>query len=79
MPITQDKPFFISFHFCFWIKFQESLAKGIHTVRVVIRGLGPGRASSIQGLQMSGLNIVSITDATRVSDNPPRARKARRI
>lgn len=61
------------------MNFQKSLAKGIQTVRVVIRGIGPGRASSITGLQMAGLDIVSITDATRVSDNPPRARKARRI
>lgn len=44
-----------------------------------MRGLGPGRSSSIKGLQMSGLNVVSITDATRVSDNPHRARKARRV
>lgn len=55
------------------------LKKGVHAVRVVIQGLGPGRSSSIKGLQMSGVDIVSITDATRVSDNPPRARKARRI
>lgn len=51
----------------------------MHTVRVVVRGLGPGRASSIKGLEMGGLTVVSITDATRVSDNPPRPRKARRV
>lgn len=55
------------------------LQKGIHTVRVMVRGLGPGRTSSIKGLQMAGLNIVSVTDATPVSDNPPRPRKARRL
>lgn len=55
------------------------LKKGIHTVRVIVRGLGPGRVSSIKGLQMAGLNIVSVTDATRVSDTPPRPRKARRL
>lgn len=55
------------------------MQKGIQTVRVVVKGLGPGRTSSIKGLQMAGLNIVSVTDATPVSDNPPRARKARRI
>lgn len=61
------------------MSFQLALQKGLHTVRVVVRGLGPGRASSVKGLQMGGLNIVSITDATRVSDNPPRPRKARRV
>lgn len=35
--------------------------------------------SSLKGLQMSGVNIVSITDDTRVSYNPPRPRKQRRI
>lgn len=79
----------VNFHICKQIdKFQLidgffclqlALQKGIHTVRIVVQGLGPGRASSVKGLQMAGLNIVSITDATRVSDHPPRARKARRI
>lgn len=55
------------------------MQRGMQTVRVVVRGLGPGRTSAIKGLQMGGLNIVSITDATRVSDNPPRPRKARRV
>lgn len=58
---------------------QKCLEKGVHTVRVVVHGLGPGRSSSLKGLQMGGLTVVSLTDATRVSDNPPRARKARRV
>lgn len=35
--------------------------------------------SSIKGLQMTELNIISITDDTRVSDKPPRPRKRRRV
>lgn len=35
--------------------------------------------SAIKGLQMAGLNIVSITDNTRVSWFPPRPRKQRRL
>ncbi|KOB69623.1 putative mitochondrial ribosomal protein [Operophtera brumata] len=35
--------------------------------------------SSVKGLQMGGLDIVSITDNTHVSWNPPRPRKARRL
>lgn len=56
-----------------------ALQKGIHTVRVTIKGLGPGRASSVKGLEMGGLNIISVTDDTPISENPPRPRKARRV
>ncbi|KAJ8973069.1 hypothetical protein NQ317_004406 [Molorchus minor] len=38
------------------------LERGIKTVRVRVRGLGPGRMSAIKGLQMAGLEIISITD-----------------
>ncbi|CRK88154.1 CLUMA_CG001939, isoform A [Clunio marinus] len=55
------------------------LERGIKTVRVTVRGLGPGRMSAIKGLQMGGMNIISITDTTRVSWNPPRPRKQRKL
>nr|XP_023012316.1 uncharacterized protein LOC111502462 [Leptinotarsa decemlineata] len=58
---------------------QKALEKGIKTVRVRVRGLGPGRMAAIKGLQLSGLEIVSITDSTHVSWNPPRARKQRKL
>lgn len=35
--------------------------------------------SSVKGLEMAGLDIISVTDSTRVSDNPPRPRKRRRL
>ncbi|XP_050297167.1 28S ribosomal protein S11, mitochondrial [Anthonomus grandis grandis] len=57
----------------------KTLEKGVKTVRVRVRGLGPGRMSAIKGLQMAGLNIVSITDNTRVSWTPPRPRKERKL
>lgn len=57
----------------------RALERGIKSVRIRVRGLGPGRMSAIKGLQMSGLDIVSITDATRVSWNPPRPRKAKKL
>ncbi|KAG5328609.1 RR11 protein, partial [Acromyrmex charruanus] len=55
------------------------LEYGVNTVRIRVQGIGPGRMSSIKGFQMVGLNIVSITDDTRVSWNPLRPRKQRRI
>ncbi|CAH0550559.1 unnamed protein product [Brassicogethes aeneus] len=57
----------------------KALEKGFKSVRVTVRGLGPGRMSAIKGLQMSGLEIISITDTTRVSWNPPRPRKQRKL
>ncbi|XP_016960390.1 30S ribosomal protein S11 [Drosophila biarmipes] len=57
----------------------KAIELGWKTVRVKVRGLGPGRMSAIKGLQMGGLNIVSITDNTPVSFNPPRPRKQRSL
>eukprot|EP00099_Drosophila_melanogaster_P015538 NP_524382.1 mitochondrial ribosomal protein S11 [Drosophila melanogaster] len=57
----------------------KAIELGWKTVRVKVRGLGPGRMSAIKGLQMGGLNIVSITDNTHVSFNPPRPRKQRSL
>ncbi|XP_031837448.1 mitochondrial ribosomal protein S11 [Nomia melanderi] len=55
------------------------LESGIKVVRLKLRGIGPGRMAAVKGLQLSGLNIVSVTDATRVSWTPPRPRKQRRV
>ncbi|XP_059610187.1 small ribosomal subunit protein uS11m [Phlebotomus argentipes] len=52
---------------------------GIKTVRVFVQGLGPGRMSAIKGLQMGGMEIVSVTDGTKVSWCPPRPRKQRTL
>ncbi|XP_058798843.1 small ribosomal subunit protein uS11m [Phymastichus coffea] len=57
----------------------KALALGVRTARVRIQGLGPGRLAAVKGLQMGGTNIVSITDHTHVSWNPPRPRKQRRV
>ncbi|XP_017762580.1 PREDICTED: 30S ribosomal protein S11, chloroplastic isoform X1 [Eufriesea mexicana] len=53
--------------------------EGITTLRARIQGIGPGRMGSLKGLHLAELSIVSITDDTRVSWNPLRARKQRRI
>ncbi|CAH1726049.1 hypothetical protein AGLY_009953 [Aphis glycines] len=57
----------------------RALDFGIHTVRVTINGLGPGRMSSIKGLTMGGLKIISVTDDTPISWNPLRSRKQRKL
>ncbi|XP_061819672.1 small ribosomal subunit protein uS11m [Nerophis lumbriciformis] len=58
---------------------SKATAKGVTFVRVVVKGLGPGRLSAIQGLTMGGLDVVSITDETPVPHNGCRPRKARRL
>lgn len=55
------------------------LKSGIKIVRLRIQGIGPGRMGALKGLQLSNLQVVSITDDTRVSWNPQRPRKQRRI
>ncbi|XP_017779298.1 PREDICTED: 30S ribosomal protein S11 [Nicrophorus vespilloides] len=57
----------------------RALEKGIKTIRVRVRGIGPGRMSAIKGLQMAGMDIVSITDSTPVAWDPPRPRKQRKL
>ncbi|KAM7423665.1 hypothetical protein PAMA_000157 [Pampus argenteus] len=57
----------------------KATLKGVKFVRIVIKGLGPGRLSAIKGLTMGGLQVVSITDDTPVPHNGCRPRKARRI
>uniref|UniRef100_A0A1A7XP03 Small ribosomal subunit protein uS11m n=1 Tax=Iconisemion striatum TaxID=60296 RepID=A0A1A7XP03_9TELE len=57
----------------------KATAKGVTFVRVVVKGLGPGRLSAIKGLAMGGLEVVSITDNTPVPHNGCRPRKARRM
>ncbi|CAL1602905.1 unnamed protein product [Knipowitschia caucasica] len=56
----------------------KATAKGVSYVRVVVKGIGPGRQAAIKGLAMGGLEVVSITDNTPVPHNGCRPRKARR-
>ncbi|KAH9518434.1 28S ribosomal protein S11, mitochondrial [Bulinus truncatus] len=56
-----------------------ALKKDVTVVRVCLRGIGPGRLPALKALQLSGLNVVSITDTTRLAFNGNRPKKARRI
>uniref|UniRef100_A0A0N5BT08 28S ribosomal protein S11, mitochondrial n=1 Tax=Strongyloides papillosus TaxID=174720 RepID=A0A0N5BT08_STREA len=58
---------------------QRLRRRGIQTVRVIVKGLGPGRMSSVLGLATSGIKVVSITDNTPLNELGPRPRKARRL
>ncbi|GMR56675.1 hypothetical protein PMAYCL1PPCAC_26870, partial [Pristionchus mayeri] len=58
---------------------QRLMRRGIRTVKVQVRGLGPGRMTSVKGLAVAGINVVSITDHTPLPELGPRPRKIRRI
>ncbi|XP_076465607.1 small ribosomal subunit protein uS11-like [Babylonia areolata] len=58
---------------------QKATKKGINLVRISVKGIGPGRLPAIKGLQMSGLTVVSITDATPLPFNGLRPKKQRRL
>ncbi|XP_060035372.1 small ribosomal subunit protein uS11m [Erinaceus europaeus] len=58
---------------------SKAAGKGVTHLRVVVKGLGPGRLSAIKGLTMGGLEVISITDNTPVPHNGCRPRKARRL
>ncbi|XP_003921694.2 small ribosomal subunit protein uS11m isoform X1 [Saimiri boliviensis] len=57
----------------------KAIQKGVTHIRVVVKGLGPGRLSAITGLTMGGLEVISITDNTPIPHNGCRPRKARRL
>uniref|UniRef100_A0A8C5UFM7 Small ribosomal subunit protein uS11m n=2 Tax=Malurus TaxID=55806 RepID=A0A8C5UFM7_9PASS len=57
----------------------KARGKGVLHVRVMVKGLGPGRKAAIKGLTMGGLEVISITDNSPVPHNGCRPRKARRM
>ena len=58
---------------------EKSKKYNLANVKIVVRGVGPGRESAIRGLAGSGLNVASIMDATPLAHNGVRARKPRRV
>ncbi|XP_063434505.1 small ribosomal subunit protein uS11-like [Mytilus trossulus] len=58
---------------------QKALFHNIKNVRICIRGFSQGRLPAIKALETAGLNIVSITDTTRLAFNGCKPRKARRM
>ena len=48
-------------------------------IKVVVKGIGPGRESAIRGLAGTGINITSIMDSTPVAHNGVRLKKPRRV
>uniref|UniRef100_A0A914RES4 Ribosomal protein S11 n=1 Tax=Parascaris equorum TaxID=6256 RepID=A0A914RES4_PAREQ len=58
---------------------QRLVRRGIRTVRVQVKGLGPGRMTCVKGLTAAGVHVISITDNTPLPELGPRPRKIRRV
>ncbi len=58
---------------------ERAVLIGLKEASVVIRGIGPGRESTLRGFSSKGVQIKSIKDATPVPHNGPRPPKPRRV
>ena len=59
--------------------FEKTKKFNLTNIKIVIKGVGPGRESAIRGLAGTGLNIISIMDATPIAHNGVRKSKPRRV
>lgn len=48
-------------------------------LKIIVKGVGPGRESAIRGLAGSGLNITALMDKTPVAHNGVKSPKPRRV
>ncbi len=59
--------------------FEKTRKFNLTNIKIVIKGVGPGRESAIRGLAGTGLNVLSIMDATPIAHNGTRRKKPRRV
>ena len=58
---------------------EKAKKYNLMNLKIVVRGVGPGREAAIRGLASSGLNIISIMDSTPIAHNGVRRKKPRRV
>ena len=58
---------------------EKSHKYNLTNIKIVIKGVGPGRESAIRGLAGTGLNVLSIMDNTPIAHNGVRRPKPRRV
>jgi small subunit ribosomal protein S11 len=58
---------------------EKAKKYNLTNVKIVVKGIGPGRESAMRGIASTGLNVISIMDSTPVAHNGVRAKKPRRI
>lgn len=55
------------------------IATGLEKVKVLIKGVGPGREQAVRGLHSAGLELTAIIDRTPVAHGGCRVKKPRRV
>ena len=58
---------------------EKTKKYNLTNIKIVVKGVGPGRESAIRGLAGTGLNILAIQDNTPVAHNGVRRPKPRRV
>jgi len=58
---------------------EKTKKYNLTNIKIVVKGIGPGRESAIRGLAGTGLNILAIQDNTPVAHNGVRRPKPRRV
>ena len=58
---------------------EKAKKYNLSSIKIVVKGIGPGREAAMRGLAATGLSILSIMDATPVAHNGVKAKKPRRI
>jgi small subunit ribosomal protein S11 len=58
---------------------EKAMLIGLKEAAVIIRGVGAGRESALRAFSGKGIQIRSIKEATPITHNGPRAKKARRV
>jgi len=58
---------------------EKSKKYNLTNLKIIVKGIGPGRESAIRGIAGSGLNVTSIMDNTPIAHNGVRKRKPRRV
>lgn len=58
---------------------QKAAGFGVQSLRVELKGLGPGREQAIRGLQSAGMNLDAIVDVTPIPHGGCRPSRRRRV
>ncbi len=57
----------------------KAMSMGLSELRIILKGVGPGREGAVRGIAGTGINITSIIDSTPVPHGGVRPKKPRRV
>ena len=58
---------------------EKAKKYNLSSIKIVVKGIGPGRESAIRGLAGSGLTVTAVMDKTPIAHNGVRSKKPRRV